>query len=195
MDKPDLIRALEPVVDVFDQLGIQYYIGGSVASSVYGTARTTADVDLVAAIETRHVEPLILQLGSKYYANKEAIQDAIQCHRSFNLIHLDTMMKVDVFTIEDDAHSVLALERKRPDSLDPHYPRPFMLASPEDTILAKLNWQRQAGGFSERQRKDILGILQIQANRMDMTYLRNWASKLGLLPDLDELLNDVADEP
>ena len=83
MKKNDIIEALNKVIDCFDKLGIAYYIGGSVASSTYGMARATMDVDLVAGVEMSHVDCLVKDLGAEYYIAAEMIKDAIHRRASF----------------------------------------------------------------------------------------------------------------
>ena len=91
MIKSDLIEAIEPVIDAFNKLGIQYYIGGSVASSAYGFARATMDVDMVSNLNHVNIKPLIDMLEDKYYISDTMIAEAIENKTSFNLIHLETM--------------------------------------------------------------------------------------------------------
>ncbi len=190
MKKHDIIEALNKVIGCFDKLGIVYYIGGSVASSVYGMARATMDVDLVAGVEMSHVDCLVKKLGAEYYIAAEMIKDAIHRRASFNLIHLETMIKVDVFVAKDEPYDSQALTRRRSDTLDEESSRKFYLSSPEDVILSKLQWYRKGGGVSEQQRKDVLGVLKVQGDKLDLEYLKYWASKL----DLSELLNRSFDD-
>src|SRR5262245_20044520 len=90
-------NALLPVAEAFERLGVPYYIGGSVASSMHGVARSTIDIDIVARIETRHIDPLVKALDTDYYIDAQMIRDAIRSTSSFNLIHFASQHKVDVF--------------------------------------------------------------------------------------------------
>jgi hypothetical protein len=94
---PDILAAITPIVDTLEELGVPYHIGGSVASSLYGLPRLTIDVDLVADLRLGHVRPLIKQLQATYYIDEDMVRDAINRHGSFNIIHQDTILKVDVF--------------------------------------------------------------------------------------------------
>lgn len=107
MRNPDIIAAIEPVVNAFEKLGVLYYIGGSVASSAYGIARATMDVDMVSNLKPDHVHALVEMLESSYYIDEEMILDAIQSYSTFNLIHLDTMLKVDIFIMKKNLGSNL----------------------------------------------------------------------------------------
>ena len=122
MKKSDIIEALSAVVECFDKLAIEYYIRGSVASSAYGMPRATMDVDLVASVETPHVDLLVEVLEAQYYVSTEMINDAIQRRASFNLIHLETMVKIDVFLPKDQPYDAEALGRRRVDTLDAESP-------------------------------------------------------------------------
>ena len=89
--------ATEPVAGAFERLGVPYYIGGSVASSAYGIPRATMDVDMMSNLLPRHVRPLVELLEPLYYIDESMILDAIEQRSSFNLIHLETMVKIDIF--------------------------------------------------------------------------------------------------
>lgn len=193
MKKPDILAALDPVVKVFEKIGISYYLGGSVASSAYGIARATLDVDLVADLSAQHVNPLTEMLKSDYYIDKEMILDAIKRRSSFNLIHLETMLKVDIFIIKDRPYDGVAFQRKRKDTLDEEQgAAEFYFASPEDIILNKLEWFQMGGKVSERQWHDVLGIMKVQSELMDKEYLRHWAKKLGISDLLEQAFRDAS---
>ena len=193
MKKPDILAALDPVVKAFEKIGVSYYLGGSVASSAYGIARATLDVDLVADLKTQHVNSLTEMLKSDYYIDKEMILDAIKRHSSFNLIHLETMLKVDIFIIKDRPYDGVAFQRKRKDTLDEEQgASEFYLASPEDIILNKLEWFQMGGKVSERQWHDVLGIMKVQRELMDKEYLRRWAKELGISDLLEQAFRDAS---
>jgi len=185
MKKPDIIVALDMLIECFEKLGIAYYIGGSLASSAYGIARATMDVDLVANVEIHQANNLVKALEKDYYIDADMIRDAIHRRTSFNLIHLETMLKIDVFIVKDQPYDSEAFARRQPDTLDEESSRKFYLSSPEDIILNKLQWYQKGGGISEQQWKDILGVLKVQADKLDIEYLKYWASRLNL----SDLLN------
>jgi len=97
MKIPDILLAVQPVIQAFEKLFIPYYIGGSIASSVYGMARATLDVDIIADLKINHIAYLNQILEHQYYIDEDMIADAIRTSSSFNLIHLETMIKIDVF--------------------------------------------------------------------------------------------------
>jgi hypothetical protein len=187
----DLLSALIPVVDALERLGVAYQIGGSVASSVYGVPRATMDIDLVADLRPEHVQPLVAFLQEQYYINPEAIHEALHRRSSFNLIHLETMVKVDVFVLRERPYDQEAFRRTRRDTLAEESRREFCLSSPEDVILNKLAWFRMGGEVSERQWNDVIGVLRVQANALDVPYLTHWAAVLGLADLLERAFREA----
>ena len=191
MQKNEITAALEPVISAFDDLGLSYYIGGSIASSAYGIARSTLDVDLVLELETFHIQPLVSRLKGEYYIESEMINEAIREKTSFNIIHLKSMLKIDVFILKDQLYSKKAFERKTKDKLDDEADSiNIYLCSPEDIILHKLEWFKSGGEVSERQWLDILGVIKIQFEKLDKDYLKMWAKQLGVLKLLEKSFSE-----
>lgn len=191
MKQLDILLALKPVVNSFEELGIEYYIGGSVASSVYGIARSTQDIDLIAALPLSAVHPLFGSLHQEYYIDENMMRDAIKRESSFNIIHFKTMIKIDVFVLKNTAYDHSAFQRRRLDALDPEEQIKFHIASPEDIIMAKLASYQMGGRVSERQWRDIFGVLKVQANRLDMEYLQRWAKELNLTELLSKAIQET----
>ncbi len=180
MTASDLVTALGPVVDVLDSLGVAYFVGGSVASSAHGVPRASIDVDVVADLEPQHVVPFVARLAETYYVDEGRVRAAVEARRSFNLIHLSTMFKVDIFVSKRRPFDREALHRAHLAALDDGpEARRFRVASAEDAILAKLEWFRAGGEVSERQWSDVVGILRMGA-KIDREYLVRWAAALGL---------------
>lgn len=187
---PDILAAITPIVETLEELGIQYHIGGSVASSLYGLPRLTIDADLVADIRMEHVRPLVKQLETDYDIDEDMIRDAIRRQSSFNVIHQDTILKVDIFIPKSRLFDQEELRRVRQEVLS-EGTRPFNIASPEGTILNKLEWYRMGGGVSDRQWNDILGVLKVQSTNLDMNYLQKWAANLNVTDLLERALVDA----
>ncbi|OFW16341.1 MAG: hypothetical protein A3F69_05075 [Acidobacteria bacterium RIFCSPLOWO2_12_FULL_66_10] len=187
-----LVAALRPVADALDAMRVRYYLGGSVASSAHGIARASLDADIVAALEPVHVDPLVGRLTSAYYIPVDRLRSAVAARSSCNFIHLATMFKIDVFVSKGRPFDRQAAERARPQAIDeaPDAPR-FPIASPEDTVLAKLEWFRLGGETSERQWWDVVGILRVTEDA-DRQYLWRWADSLGVADLLERALADAA---
>lgn len=196
MADSDILSALKPVVVALDEMGVAYEIGGSVASSACGVPRTTLDVDVVAALGRDHVKEFVGRLQSLYYVDENAAFDAVDRQSSFNLIHLGTMLKVDVFVLKSRVYDQKAFQRKRKDrlNLDPEGDS-FYFASPEDVVLNKLEWYRLGRELSERQWTDVLGVLKVQHGAVDIPYMQHWAGILGITDLLERALLEAGSTP
>lgn len=181
MIEPDIVAAFRPVVDALELLGIGYYVGGSVASSLYGVPRSTADADLVAAIQAAHADPFAAALEADYYVDAEMIRDAIVRKSMFNVVHLATGIKVDVYVLKGDAWNLEAFGRRRADTFaEGPGSRAFSFGSAEDILLHKLVWFRMGGETSDRQWTDVLGVIRVQQQALDAGYLDRWSASLGV---------------
>ncbi len=187
MNAAEILAAITPVVEAFEELGVAYHIGGSVASSAYGIVRATLDVDIVADLRLEHVLPLVKQLEDEYYIDADAVREAIRRHSSFNTIHLDTILKFTVFIPKTRPFDQEELRRIRQEVLA-EGTRPFYMASPEDTILNKLEWYRMGGEVSTSQWNDILGVLKVQGTVLDMAYMQRWAKAMQVTDLLERAL-------
>jgi len=186
----DIILAVRPVAETLDALEVPYYIGGSLASSVYGIARATMDVDLVAGLAPPHAGPLAEALRSEYYADEMAIAEAIVRRSSFNLIHLATSIKIDVFVPPDGEYQRAAMGRRRQETLE-EPGESYWVCRAEDIILAKLQWYELGGRASERQWLDVMGVIKVQAGALEADYLRRWAGVLGVSALLGKAFADA----
>ena len=184
MNLPDILAATTPVVEALEQLEVPYHIGGSVASSFNGIPRMTIDIDIVANLKLEHVRPLVRLLEADYYIDEDAVRDAVKRRSSFNIIHFESILKVDVFIPKSRLFDQEELRRVRLKTLEGSE-RTFYVASPEGTILNKLEWYRMGGEVSDRQWNDILGVLKVQGTHLDMDYLQRWARAL-MVGDLFE---------
>lgn len=192
MSPSDIIAALTPVVEVLDELRVRYHVGGSVASSALGVARATLDVDVVADLSPGHAGRLVSELSESYYIDEQAVRDAIERRASFNLIHLATMVKVDVFVLKERDYDIEAFSRMRADRLEAgDGAREFFLASAEDTILNKLEWFEMGGRVADRQWRDVLGVLKVQEGSLDLDYMRRWARTIGVHELLEKALEEA----
>ncbi len=178
------------VTQTLEQIGISYAVGGSLASSLHGVMRSTLDVDIVADMRLEHIPPLVAALSKEFYADDEMMRDAIEHHSSFNLIHYETAFKVDIFIRKLRDFDTMQLERRRVSVIATDPDRSVYVASPEDTILAKLEWYRMGGEVSDRQWRDILGVLKTRANELDLDYLRKWAGELNVTDLLERALTE-----
>lgn len=186
----DPIQVTLKVTTVLDRLGIPYLIGGSLASAVYGIVRATMDADLVADIHSNQIQDLVSALKNEFYIDADMILNAVKRTSSFNLIHLETMFKVDVFLIKQRPFDSIQMKRRILQLIGSEPEEKAYFSTPEDIILAKLEWFRAGGETSERQWRDILGVLALQGERLDFQYLQEWAEKLGIRVLLEKAISE-----
>jgi len=189
---PEPLAVTIQVTRVFERLNIPYLISGSLASTLHGMVRSTQDSDIIAEMRLEHVQPFVEALQNEFFMDKEMIAESIQHNLSFNLIHRDTMFKVDVFIPQRRSfhQSQLARAQRQTFSLvDSEVSANF--SSAEDIILSKLEWYRMGGEASERQWRDILGVLKTRSGELDLDYLHKWAKELKVSDLLDRALKQA----
>ncbi len=189
---PEQIAVTLLVTDALDAIGVPYAIGGSLASALHGVMRATMDADLVADLRAEQAAPLAQALEGAFYADVEMMHEAIQRPASFNVIHLETMFKVDVFVARPRAFDRAQLSRRQLHLLSETPERRAYVVSAEDIILSKLEWYRMGGEVSDRQWRDVLGVLKVQAGKLDRDYLHRMATGLGIPDLLEGALNEAA---
>jgi hypothetical protein len=180
------------VTQTLARLGIPYAVGGSLASSLHGVMRSTLDVDIVADLQAEHIQPLVEALSKEFYADDEMMRDAIEHQSSFNLIHYETAFKVDIFIRKSRPFDQMQLDRRRLSVIANNPEECVYVTSPEDTILAKLEWYRMGGQVSDRQWRDIIGVLKTRAGELELEYLRKWAAELNVGDLLERALREAS---
>jgi hypothetical protein len=180
------------VTRLLDALDVPYVIGGSVASTVHGLIRTTVDVDLVADLRPDNVTRFVAALSDQFYVDEPTVREAIARRSSFNLIHLQSMAKFDVFLPGNRAFDRQQLARRIAQPVGTDSAQTLWILTAEDVILAKLDWFRQGGEVSERQWRDVLGLVQLQGERLDLPYLQQWAVALNVADLLEKALEEPA---
>lgn len=161
--------------DTFDALGIEWVLGGSLASSMAGEPRATMDIDMAVRMGRDQVNPLVEAVRADYFVSDTMILRAVENSSSFNLLHSHSVLKIDVFVLGDGPLDRHQMERRQLVEVDVGGPIQLWVGSAEDQILRKLDWFRQGGEASDRQWRDILGILNVQRTRIDHLYLRTAA--------------------
>lgn len=183
----DALQVALRVIRILEDLGAPAWIGGSLASSMFGIPRATQDADIVADLRDEMVQPLVEGLGDDFYADSQRIADGVERRSSFNVIYLPTMFKVDIFVLGRDPRSLKELERRRSVEIGEARVR-IPVTSPEDVVIRKLAWYRDGGMVSDRQWRDALGVARVQGDRLDLEYLREAAEEIEVADLLDELL-------
>ncbi len=180
------------IVEILNDLGIPYHLGGSFASSVHGIPRQTRDADFVIAVNAPQVRRLVSKIDGDFYVDETVALDAVKNRASFNAIHLDAGFKIDFFVKGDSAFDESEMERRVPESLLDDPKSLVFFKSCEDTILRKLQWFHEGGGVSDRQWTDVLGIIKTQGDLLNTIYLHSWAARLGLSSLLKKALEEAA---
>ncbi len=181
--------ALAGLAQALDAMHVPWFVSGSIASSLHGIPRSTNDVDVVADLPPQAAAELVARLGDGYYADEAMISRAFSRSSACNLIWLATMMKVDLspprFAFDHEALS-RRVRSELTDGGGGHLD--IFVASPEDTILAKLFWYRQGRELSARQLRDVAGIIDLRRATLDLAYLQGWAETAGIRDLLDRAL-------
>ena len=178
LQAPDLQEALLPVIDVYEQLDVDYLLTGSVACSVYGLPRAVQDVDILADLHSKQIPVLFERLAESYLFDRDTVTLAVQQRTSFSLLHLSRLVKIDILlpstilemSMLQHRQTVLLIEGRAP----------LWMASPEDIILMRLIWYCQTGSQADDQWNDLLGILKVQAPTLNLAYLSQQAETLKI---------------
>ncbi len=169
-DAGELGQTLLAVARAFDALGAPWAIGGSVASSSYGEPRSTNDVDVITVLDEGGARALTELLGADFYADAAMAAEAARARRSFNVIDTRSFIKVDVFLPPPGPLGSGQLDRRR--LVDVVQGAPALpVLSAEDVVLQKLRWYALTGESSERQWRDVIGVLRNVGTRIDTAYL------------------------
>ncbi|MEG4167817.1 MULTISPECIES: hypothetical protein [unclassified Microcoleus] len=183
----DPIELAQKIASILLPLNIPYVVGGSVASSLLGENRSTQDLDLVIDLEARTAQRLIDAMSGEFYISESAVTEAIANSRtapresSFNVIYLPSMEKADIFVMSsDDPFSASVMSRRQLYPVSGLTEEGIYIYSPEDIVLQKLSWYKLIPGGSQKQWRDVLGVLKVQGERLDLAYLNQWAVTLKL---------------
>lgn len=188
---PEPIQATIHIIQVFENLNIPYFLGGSLASIVHGLVRTTQDADIVANITEEHTLSFIAQVQDNFYIDDIMVKNAVQNRGGFNLIHRQSLFKIDIFLSNNRPFENSQFKRARKYTLLKEQDVEAIVTSAEDILIAKLDWYRQGGEVSERQWRDALGIGKVQGDSLDLEYLRYWANELSITDLLERLLAEI----
>jgi hypothetical protein len=165
----------------FAQGKINYMLTGSLAMNYYAQPRMTRDIDLVVDLNAKDADLLIDLFGRDYYVSREAITRAIAHQSVFNLIHQETVIKVDCIVRKSSDYRQLEFERRTEIQVQDFI---IPIASKEDLIISKLQWAQASR--SEAQLEDVRNLL---ATGYDIAYLEQWTRELGLYDLWQECLD------
>lgn len=169
------------------ELKINYFVTGSVASSFMGEPRSTNDIDFVIDLPEFKIKSFVKTFETDFYINESSINEAVKFHRSFNLIHFDSVNKIDFFVPQVEGFVELQFRRKQKIIVSSETKETLDMVSLEDLILNKLLWYRKGGAVSELQLRDVHGIMKANKTKLDQAYLETWALKLGIKEELKKI--------
>jgi hypothetical protein len=181
-----VVEAGENAIDIalrvaaaLTSVGADYFLGGSLASSLQGEPRSTNDIDFVIALPAGRVESLRQALGTDFELDIDMLRDAVMHARSANAFYLPLLTKIDFFGRGHEPFDESEFGRRRSVVVGASG-EALVVKSPEDTVLRKLLWFRDGGEVSEKQWRDVVSVLRVSGPLMDEAYLRSWASRLHL---------------
>jgi hypothetical protein len=187
---PEFDTFLRSVIETLERLGLPYIIGGSVASSIYGEARSTRDVDVSVVLPLEQVGSFVQAFQSLgYYVFADAIVDAIIAGQPFNIIDAQSGYKADIFIVDPQHPTPLeqqVLQRRRYQVYDETSGAQAVFYSPEDVIVYKLKYYLE--GRMPKHLRDIGAILVVQGQALDYDYIAEWAERIGAAEVWAEIL-------
>jgi hypothetical protein len=174
---PTAIASL--LAQILNTANIPYYITGGVAAIAHGEPRATIDLDVVIAIDLTDLPTLAANFEAQgfYVAGLEDVMTgSLRC---LNITHLETIENVDLMISGYEEYDLIKFDRSRSYTLPGS--GEVAVASPEDVIISKLVWRRESQ--SDKQWRDVLGILKVQREKLDFVYLRKWVEWFGVDED------------
>lgn len=192
MAPDDVIEVALRVARAIEQSGGTYFVGGSLASSVDGEPRATNDIDFVLDLPLGRIGDLRSALGPDFEVDEDMLREALLRGSCANAFYLPTVLKIDFFGHAHGPFDDSEFARSRPIEVRPE--QKLVIKSPEDSVLRKLLWYRQGGEVSDRQWRDIRGILSNQGERLDVTYLEEWARRIDVAALLERAMRESSVE-
>lgn len=177
----------ELLVDCLHRLnrtGVAYYLTGSMASNYWGIPRTTHDLDFVVQMPPSAVSLIVKEFSGDFYIEESTVRAAFQPPHQFNAIDTRSALKVDFWLPRAEAFDLEMLRRRMSVTL---FGEPAWISTAEDVVLHKLIWNRVSP--SDRQLGDAAGIVAVQGETLDKSYMRQWAQELNVAGELERLLS------
>ncbi len=178
------LELLKVVSSRLEKAGIEYMMTGSMAMALYSVPRMTRDIDIIIQVSSAHVSGVVSLFKEDFYIDEATVRQAVQDKAMFNIIHSESIIKVDFIVRKDEDYRVEEFSRKKSIVVDGMQ---IWVTSPEDLILSKIVWSK--GSNSEMQLRDARYMLQV-SREIDFEYLRKWAKVLGIEQLLSKAINN-----
>ena len=190
MNHADSLSIAGLVTGVCERLGVRYLLGGSMASTALGEPRMTLDVDLVIDLEIGTVDRWIESLGPEFLIDRDWVRAEVERRGSFQLFHMPSLVRIDVFVPPWEGVHLWKWERRRRLRIDANLS--LDVTAPEGIVLQKLMWYRAGGEVSDRQWRDVVGVLRAQRLHLQRDEMEAWATRCGVADLLARALVDAA---
>jgi hypothetical protein len=155
---------------------VPYMVVGSFASSFHGVPRSSRDLDLVIDPQQDSLRRFLDDLpAAEYYADRDTALDALDRRSQFNVIDMATAWKADLIIRRARPFSIEEMRRRMDGEV---LGARVFVASPEDTLISKLEWVKAGAG--ELQLRDAAGIVEVHGDSLDRGYVEHWVAELGL---------------
>ena len=177
------------VARALERAGIPYFLGGSMATSLQGEPRATNDIDFVIDLPESLVAALETALGPDFEVDAQSLIEAVRARSSWNIFHLPTVTKIDLFVRKTSPFDTVEFDRRRQTEVLPG--TAIFLKTPEDSVLRKLLWFRQGGEVSSSQWRDVVEVLRVSGEAVDRAYLDRWAEQIQVQDLLQRALNEA----
>ncbi|MEQ1701182.1 MAG: hypothetical protein ABMA25_13800 [Ilumatobacteraceae bacterium] len=179
------------VGELLERIDVPWVIGGSVAGSLIGEPRSTLDIDMAIRLTMAQAEPLVRTVEEEFYVSLDMVRSAVEHSSSFNLLHFASAMKVDLFVLGTGELDTRQMDRRQRIQAGGDAPVAVWTTAPDDLVLRKLTWFRAGGEISDRQWRDVVGILTTQGERLDRGSLQQLADQIGVGDLLARALRDT----
>lgn len=182
MTSADPLAIAAEVARAFELAGVRYLLGGSLASTTFGEPRATLDVDFAADLTPATLEPWADTLAASFVIDRAWARSEVAARRSFQILHRESALRVDVFVPPWQGLDLWKWEQRVRVTI--RQAAAIDVTAPAGIVLQKLRWFRAGGEVSDRQWRDVLGVLKTHVGKLDRAAMASWASRIGV----DDLL-------